>query len=80
MNLSQQVAWVSVSERLPESVGKYILAHLNGDWSDGARSFGRDGTGEWIWKGRIVDEREITHWAEPLKHPDQLDAEQKETL
>lgn len=74
MSLSQTVVWVPVST-MPKTVGKYMLAHINGDTADGSLGWG-NGFGVWIWKGRMVDPEEITHWALPLRHPAEMQAEE----
>jgi hypothetical protein len=68
LGLSQTVEWIPVTERLPEEYEAVQIAHAGGvvmglllahdRWADDC-FFEVDG---------------VTHWAQPLKHPDQLSA------
>lgn len=62
---AQVVHWIPVGERLPEDEGFYPVA--------GAEEDGYYFTGNACFNGTLREwecEEEVTHWAEPLKHPE----------
>lgn len=75
MNLTQQVTWVPVSERLPEFTGVYQAASKTGAVHSACVFLWIGDTKQWVvqsghFKTNVTSA--VTHWAEPLKHPTDL--------
>lgn len=69
MNLTQTVEWVPVGERLPKEDGKYILAwNVWNMWLEGRFLDGMFTDADF----HPYPPDRITHWALPLKHPNEL--------
>lgn len=70
MNLTQQVTWIPVEERMPESLCDVIVAlttPIGSHMVDVALLHGKN------WhKHEQTMHGKVTHWAEPLKHPNDL--------
>lgn len=74
MNLSQTVEWVPVGERLPESwtVPLMLATDYGSVFVGGHRNDGD------FHDLNLHDLYQVTHWALPLKHPNQIESEQKQ--
>lgn len=75
MNLTQQVTWIPVEERLPKEA-TFQLYHVAFDISGTGELLRLDG--HWRQWGKYDDVYEdhcVTHWAEPLRHPSEMIAE-----
>lgn len=59
------VRWIPASERLPTEQKVYMTAH-----QDGFVGSGHWASGKWLITGTEHEMSDVTHWAEPLTHPE----------
>lgn len=76
INLKQTVEWIPVEERLPMT-SKNVLAAFSSGGVSPSRYSSNQGQFLSPMGERLPRSVTVTHWAEPLKHPNDLAAEKR---
>ncbi len=75
INLIQTVTWIPVKERLPTKHGEVMITTKHLVLTNGLIWNSENGRFEWF--GNPLPMEIVIHWAEPLKHPNDLILEKK---